>query len=84
MKEQATSAKTKIINVRTTEDDFLAIQNFARFQGKSVSAFIMDTIWEKIEEWEDLKAIGDYEDAKARDKIEYVSWEQVQKNAGLL
>jgi len=57
-----------MLNFRTTEDDYQTVKNFARMQGKSVSAFVMDAIWEKIEDWEDMQAVREYERGKTAGK----------------
>ncbi|MDR1271436.1 MAG: DUF1778 domain-containing protein [Clostridiales Family XIII bacterium] len=75
--------KTRMLNLRTTEEDYLAVQNLARFQGKNISEFVMDAIRAQIEDWEDIQAILEYQKEKAEGKIQTVSWENVQRELGL-
>ena len=78
------AARSKILNVRTTEDEYDEIRRFAAFQGKSITDFVLESVLEKIEDWEDTQAIREYEKDKAENRIETVSWEQVKREAGLL
>lgn len=76
----STVLKTRTLNVRTTEEDYAAVQDCARFEGKSVSAFILEAIWEKLEDWEDEQAVRDYERRCASGEAELVSWEDVKRD----
>jgi uncharacterized protein (DUF1778 family) len=69
-----------MLNVRTTEKDYAAIRRLANFQGKSVSAFVMDAVLDKIEDWEDMQAVKAYERRKASGEVQYVAWEDVKKD----
>jgi uncharacterized protein (DUF1778 family) len=78
------AVKTKTLNVRTTEEAYKTVQDIARFQGMSVSAFIMDAIWKQIEDWEDIQAIEEYERQKAAGKeIKYYSLDEIIEKHGL-
>ena len=75
--------KTKMLNIRTTEENYQAVQNVARFEGKSISDFVLDTIIEKLEEWEDVQAIRDYEKDVAGGRVKYYSLDEVLEDCGL-
>lgn len=76
-------AKTKHLNIRTSEDEYRQLKDFAHFQGKTLSGFALDAMWAQIEDWEDLKAVKEYEKDKAEGTVETVSWAQVQEEFGL-
>ena len=57
--------KTKNMNIKIAADEYETIRQFADFNGKSISALILDSIWEQIEYWEDMKTIAEYEQEKA-------------------
>jgi predicted DNA-binding protein len=71
-----------MLNIRTTEENYQAVQNIARFEGKSISDFVLDTIIEKLEEWEDLQAIREYERSVAEGKVKYYSFGEVIEECG--
>ena len=75
--------KTKNMNIRIAENEYETIKRFADFNGKSISALMLDAIWEQIEYWEDMKAIAEYEREKADGTLETSSWESVKKELGL-
>ena len=76
-------AKTKNMNIRIEESEYEVIRQFADFNGKSISALILDTIWEQIEYWEDMEAIAEYEREKENGTLETSSWEEVKERLGL-
>jgi len=78
-----TMTKTKMFNIRTTEENYQAVQNIARFEGKSISDFVLDTIIEKLEEWEDVQAIRDYEKDVAEGRVKYYSLDEVLEDCDL-
>ena len=57
--------KIKNMNIRIAADEYETIRQFADFNGKSVSTLMLDSIWEQIEYWEDMKTIAEYEKEKA-------------------
>lgn len=75
--------KAKNMNIRIAENDYEAIKRFADFNGKSISALMLDAIWEQIEYWEDMRAITEYEQEKANGTLVTSSWESVKKELGL-
>jgi predicted DNA-binding protein len=79
----AQALKQKIVNFRTTEKAYEHMKDFAAFNGQTMSEMIADSVWRRIEDWEDLMAIEEYKKERAAGKVETVSWEQVKKDAGL-
>jgi uncharacterized protein (DUF1778 family) len=73
-----------MLNLRTTDDEYTEMKKFAAFQGMSVSSFILESVREKMEDWEDREAAEDFEKDFSAGRIETVSWKQVKKDAGLL
>jgi predicted DNA-binding protein len=78
-----TVTKTKMLNIRTTEENYQAVQNVARFEGKSISDFVLDTIIEKLEEWEDAQAIREYEKNANNGRVKYYTLDEVIEECGL-
>ena len=76
-------AKTKNMNIRIAESEYEVIRQFADFNGKSISALILDTIWEQIEYWEDMKAIAEYEREKENGTLETCSIKEAMEELGL-
>jgi uncharacterized protein (DUF1778 family) len=63
------SVKVKNMNVRTSEEEYRRIKEFARFQGKTLSAFVLDAVWERMNDWEDRAAVEEYmADTSSREK----------------
>jgi uncharacterized protein (DUF1778 family) len=77
------TTRKKHLNIRTSEEEYRQLKDFARFQGKSLSGFALDAMWTQIEDWEDTKAVKEYERDKATGAIEPISWVQVQEELGL-
>jgi predicted DNA-binding protein len=77
------SAKTKNMNIRASEDELLRFKDFARFQGKTLSRFAIDAMWEQIEEWEDLSAVKEYIEEKKSGKTATVSHGDFMAELGL-
>jgi len=75
--------KTKHMNIRVAESEYDKIKQFADFNGKSISALILDAVWEQIEYYEDTKDIEEYEKAKADGTLVTHSWAEVKARAGL-
>ena len=71
--------KTKHMNIRVTENDYEKIKQFADFNGKSISALMLDAIWEQIEYQEDLADIVEYEKEKENGTLVTVSWKDLKK-----
>ena len=75
-------AKTKHMNIRIAESDYEKIKQFADFNGKSISALMLDSIWEQIEYQEDLADIVEYEKEKANGTLITVSWKNLKNGMG--
>ncbi|MCL2746164.1 MAG: DUF1778 domain-containing protein [Coriobacteriia bacterium] len=75
----ATEQKTKTLALRVTEAQLSAIKDFAEFNGTTVTAFMMDSAWKQIEEFEDIRDAEAVIDA-GRTPLE---WDKVQALAGL-
>ena len=71
------------MNIRINENDYNKIKQFADFNGKSVSALMLDSVWEKIEYQEDLEDILEYEREKSNGTLETTSWEEIKKRLSL-
>ena len=76
-------AKTKHMNIRINENDYNKIKQFADFNGKSVSALMLDSVWERMEYQEDLEDILEYEREKSNGTLETTSWEEIKKRLSL-
>jgi len=76
-------AKTKHINIRITENDYSAIKRFADFNGKSISAMMLDAVREQIEYWEDLRDIEEYEKEKENGTLVTYTMQEVKESLGL-
>ena len=71
--------KTKNINIQIAQDEYDEILNHSQFIGSNISEFILEAIRERLEYLDDVAAL------RNRDKNEpRISWEEVQRNAGLL
>jgi len=77
------TTKTRNLNIRTSEDDYNAIKNFAAFQGETLSRFVMNAALEKIEEWEDIQAVKAYEREKRENLGENLGHEAFMKELAL-
>jgi len=75
--------KTKNMNIRITAGEYETIKQFADFNGKSMSALMLDAVWEQIEYWEDMKAVAEYEQEKANGTLETRSLKEVMQKLGL-
>ena len=76
-------AKTKNMNIRIADSDYETIKQFADFNGKSISALMLDAIWEQIEHWEDMKAVAEYEQEKANGTLVTYPLKEVMERLGL-
>ena len=76
-------SKTKNITIPIPEIEYEAIKQFAEFNGKSISALMLDAIWEQIEDWEDMKAVAEYEQEKANGTLETYPLKEVMEELWL-
>lgn len=68
------------LNLRIPDEAKEIIEKEAEFEGKSISDYIRELIYEKIEDLEDEKFIKEYE--KNKDKAEFISFNQAIKELG--
>lgn len=78
---QKTATKNKNLNIRTSADDYEAIKRLAAFHGQTISAYVLAAVFEKLDEWEDINAIENYE-KNHRDE-EAVPHSEFMKELGL-
>ena len=71
------------MNIKLADNEYETIKQFADFNGKSIPALMLDTIWEQIEYWEDMKAIAEYEREKENGTLITYSLEEVMEELGL-
>jgi uncharacterized protein (DUF1778 family) len=71
------------MNIRVTESDYQKIRRHADFNGKSISALMLDLVWEQIEQYEDLYDIKEYEDEKINKTLVTYPWEEVKRSIDL-
>jgi len=76
-------AKTKHMNIRISENDYNKIKKFADFNGKSISALMLDSVWERMEYQEDLEDILEYEREKANGTLKTTSWKEIKERLSL-
>lgn len=69
-----------MLNLRIPDEAKEIIEKEAKFEGKSISDYIRNLIYEKIEDLEDEQFIKEYE--KNKDKAEFVSHEEFWKSLG--
>ena len=69
----------KNMNISVSEQEYETIKAFADSNGETISSLILNTIREKIEDWEDIR---DAEEVLARNEAKY-SLDEVKKRAGL-
>jgi uncharacterized protein (DUF1778 family) len=71
--------KSKSINIRTTDSQYESIKELAEYRGTTISALLLDSVWNQIEDWEDIR---DYAEEMQKDEPR-TSWTEVQQQAGL-
>lgn len=69
-----------MLNLRLPNEAKEIIEKEAEFEGKTISDYIRELIYEKIEDLEDERFIKEYE--KNKDKAEFVSHEEFWKSLG--
>lgn len=63
-----------MLNLRIPDEAKEIIEKEAKFEGKSISDYVRELIYEKIEDLEDEKFIKEYE--KKKDKKEFIPFDQ--------
>lgn len=69
-----------MLNLRLPNEAKEIIEKEAEFEGKTISDYIRELIYEKIEDLEDERFIKEYE--KNKDKAEFVSHEEFWESLG--
>lgn len=60
-----------MIAIRVSENEKKLIEKFASFEGISTSGYLKKLFYEKLEDYEDMKAIREYESTPDTDKKFY-------------
>ena len=66
-----------VLNIRISKNEKGLIEKVAKFEGKSLTAYIKDLIYDDLEYLEDLEAIKEYE--KNKKKAEFIPFEEIAK-----
>lgn len=66
-----------VLNIRISKNEKGLIEKVAKFEGKSLTAYIKDLIYDDLEYLEDLEAIKEYE--KNKEKAEFIPFEEIAK-----
>ena len=67
-----------ILTLRISEREKELIEKYAKFEGKSISEYIRNLFYEKLEDIEDQKFIEEYEKNKGNE--EFISHEEFWKS----
>ena len=70
------------VSLRVTEQEKFWMESYAKVQGVNLSEAIKQAFFEKLEDEYDLKAIGEYEEEKAKGNMKYYSIEETKKRLG--
>lgn len=71
------------INIRLSEEDKKVIEEYAKFEGKNLTSFIRDSVFEKIEDDYDYHiAVEAYQEWE-EDNFETISFEKVKEEYGI-
>lgn len=71
------------IAIRVTDKEKQLMEQFARFEGKTLSGYLKDLFYEQLEDFEDMKAIKEYEKDLKNGNIETYPFDEVVKELGL-
>lgn len=71
------------IAIRVTDKEKQLMEQFAKFEGKTLSAYIKDLFYEQLEDFEDMQAIKEYEKDLKNGNIETYPFDEVVKELGL-
>ena len=66
-----------VLNIRISKNEKGLIEKVAKFEGKSLTAYIKDLIYDDLEYLEDLEAIKEYE--KNKEKAKFIPFEEIAK-----
>ncbi|MDR1272787.1 MAG: DUF6290 family protein [Clostridiales Family XIII bacterium] len=76
------TVKNRRVEVRFSSSDFIALSDFANFQGQSVSELIRTTLMDRVAEWEDVEAAEKVLDDIAEGKQKVYSHEDAMTRVG--
>lgn len=71
------------LTIRLNEDDRKLFEKYAEFEGKNLTSFIRDAVFEKIEDEYDYQIAVEAHEDWEKDNFETVSFEEVKKEYGL-
>lgn len=71
-----------MIAIRVSEKEKELIEKFAAFEGESTSSYLKKLFYERLEDYQDTKAIKNYENTPEKDKKWY-SLEETAKKLGI-
>lgn len=59
-----------ILNIRISKKEKELIEKAAEFEGKTVTSYLKDLVYDDLEDFEDIEAIKEYEKNKSNHKFE--------------
>ena len=71
------------VSLRVTEDERVLMESYSKLHGISLSDAIKKAFFEKLEDEYDLKAIREYETAKAKGNVKYYALDEVKREFGV-
>ena len=69
-----------MLTFRVSSEEKKLIEKYAKFEGKSISDYIRNLFYERIEDIEDQKFIKEYE--KNRNNEEFIPFDEAMKELG--
>ena len=69
-----------MLTLRVSPEEKELIEKYAKFEGKSISDYIRNLFYERIEDIEDQKFIKEYE--KNKDNEEFIPFDEAMKELG--
>ncbi|KAK8835454.1 hypothetical protein M9Y10_004558 [Tritrichomonas musculus] len=71
-----------MVAIRLTNKEKELMEQFAKFEGKTLSAYLKELFYEKLEDFEDIKEIEEYEKSHEYNEPG-IPFEQAMKEIGL-
>ena len=68
-----------VISIKFNEEEEKVIKKFIESKGFSVSQYIKDLIFEKIEDEYDMQLIKDFEEREERNEVNLISFDELKK-----
>ena len=68
-----------VVSIRFNDDEEEILKNYVKSKGLSLSQYIKNIIFEKIEEEYDLKSVQEYLKAKSEGTLNLIPFEEVIK-----